>query len=251
MSRWGVALQDPAWALAAVACSLAVWGCAGAARRRPQRHGVWSMLGTANVFGALAALLAVVVAAAGHGATAALYLGLGGSLGLLAGAGFLARQNLPGARLDQLGDAVLLATLAVALGGFCVAIPGFQHGDSLLTLVFLVDLAAVLLGALATLAGSGGRERMVGWSIVAGCATAAIGDGLPSASAAGLVGNVVSITAVLWAGTGFAVVVAARLDRDEPAPPAGEISRRRWVLVRVVLPLVAVLALPAAAGVVA
>jgi diguanylate cyclase (GGDEF)-like protein len=116
--------------------------------------------------------------------------------------------------------------------------------------VFLVDLAAVLLGAIATLAGLGGRERLVGWAIVAGCATAAIGDGLTSASSAGQLGNVVSITALLWAATGCALAVAARLDRDEPVAEPGEISPRRWVLIRIVLPLVAVLALPAAAGVV-
>jgi diguanylate cyclase (GGDEF)-like protein len=172
-------------------------------------------------------------------------------VGVLGGAALLARTNLRGARLDQLGDAVLLATLVVAVGGFCVAIPGFERGDFLLTVVFIVDLAAVLLGALATLAGIGGRERTVGWAIVAGCATAAIGDGLTSASAAGDLGQVVSITAILWAATGCSLAVAARLDRNEPVPAPVETSRRRWVLVRVVLPLVAVLALPAAAGVIA
>jgi diguanylate cyclase (GGDEF)-like protein len=211
---------------------------------------MWSVLAAANVFGALAALIAVVTAAAGQGATVALYVGLAGSLGLLAGVGFLARQNLPGARLDQLGDGVLFATLVVAVGGFCVAIPGFQRGDSLLTLVFLVDLAAVVLGAIATLAGLGGRERLVGWAIVAGCTTAAVGDGLTAASSAGEIGGVVSITALMWAATGCAVAVAARFDRDEPIPGPGEISRRRWVLIRIVLPLVAVLSLPAAAGIV-
>jgi len=234
-----------------VACALAVHRCAAAAGRCPQRRGVWALLGAGNLFGAAAALLALIVAAAGHGATAALYVGLAGSLGLLAGVGLLARQNLPGARLDQLGDAVLLSTLVVALGGFWVAIPGFDRGDVLLTLVFLVDLAAVVLGAIATIAGIGGRERLVGWSIVAGCATASIGDGLTSASSAGQVGNVVTITALLWAATGFSVALAAWLDRDEPVPAPAEISRRRWMLVRVVLPLVAVLALPATAGVIA
>lgn len=246
-----MALQEPAWALAVIACAFAVRRCTAAARRCPERQGVWTMLATANLFGAVAAVLAMVVAAAGDGATAAFYVGFAGSLGLLGGVTLLARQNLPGARLDQLGDAVLLATLAVAVGGFCVAIPGFEHGDFLLTLVFLVDLAAVLLGALATLAGLGGRERTVGWAILTACAAAAVGDGLTSASAAGQVGQVVSITAILWAATGFSVAVAARLDRDEPVPAPVETSRRRWVLIRVVLPLLAVLALPAAAGVIA
>jgi diguanylate cyclase (GGDEF)-like protein len=209
------------------------------------------MLAAASFFGGLAALLGLVVAAAGHGATAAFYVGFAGSLGLLAAAALLARQNLPGARLDQLGDAVLFATLVVALGGFCVAIPGFQHGDSLLTIVFLIDLAAVVMAALATLAGLGGRERLVGWSIVVGCTMAAIGDGITSASVAGQVGNVVVITALLWTAAGASLAFAARLDREEPAPPPSEISRRRWMLIRVVLPLVAVLALPAAAGIIA
>jgi diguanylate cyclase (GGDEF)-like protein len=250
MERWGLGLQIPAWTLAVSACVLAVRRCADAARRCPERKAAWTMLGGANLFGALAAVLGVVSAAAHHGATAAFYLGFAGSVGLLAAAAALARRNLRGSRLDQLGDAVLLSTLVVALGGFAVAIPGFEHGDSLLTLVFVVDLAAVLLGALATLAGPPGSVRLVGWAIVAGCATAAIGDGLTSAAASTQVPNLVSITALLWAATGWLIAVAARLDRDQHDAPSREISRRRWVLIRVVLPLAAVLALPAAAGVV-
>jgi diguanylate cyclase (GGDEF)-like protein len=251
MDRWGLALQEPAWALALAACALAVHSCAAAAQRCPARRGLWSTLGTASFFGGLAALMALVAPVIGGGDTAAFYVGFAGSLGLLAGVGLLARQNLPGARLNQLGDAVLLSALVVAVGGFCVAIPGFKDGDFLLTLVFVVDLAAVLLGAIGTIAGLGGRARTVGWAIVAGCSTAAVGDGLTSAAAAGQVHGVVSITALLWAAAGFALAVAARVDRDEPEPAGAEISRGRWVLIRVVLPLVAVLALPIAAGVVA
>ncbi len=81
-------------------------------------------------------------------------------------------------------------------------------------------------------------------------ARAAIGDGLTSAAAAGQVTSLVSITALLWAATGWLVAVAARLDRDQHELHPREISRRRWVLIRVVLPLAAVLALPATAGVV-
>jgi diguanylate cyclase (GGDEF)-like protein len=250
MERWGVGLQIPVWTLALGACLLAAGRCAEAGRRCQDRRSVWTMLAAANLFGALAALLGVVVAAAGQGATAAFYVGFAGSVGLLAAAATLARHNLRGARFDQLGDAVLLSTLVVALAGFTVAIPGFEHGDLLLTLVFVVDVAAVLLGALATLAGPTGSVRVVGWAIVAGCSTAAVGDGLTSAAAADQVTSLVSITALLWAATGWLVAVAARLDRDHHQAPAREVSRRRWVLIRVVLPLAAVLALPATAGVV-
>jgi hypothetical protein len=212
---------------------------------------LWITLGTANLFGALAAGLGILVAAAGDGATAAFYVGFAGSLGLLAGAAILARRNLPGARMEQLGDAVLLGTLVIALGGYCVAIPGFTNGDALLTSVFLVDLCALLLGALATLAGPVGGARVRGWWLVAGCASAAIGDGLTSTAAAGELPSVVSLTALLWAGTGMCVAVAAHREDPHEHEPPEESSRRRWMVVRVFLPLAAVLALPIAAGVIA
>ena len=250
MEHWGLGLLVPVWLLTAAACLLAVRRCVQAAGRCPERRGVWRMLAGANLFGALAALLGVFSAAAGHGSTAAFYVGFAGSVGLLGAAAVLASLNLRGARFAQLGDAILLGTLVVALAGFSVAIPGFAHGDSLLTLVFVVDVAAVLLAAVATLAGPHGHRRWVGWAIVAGCATAAIGDGLTSTSASGQVAESPAITALLWAATGLLIAVAARLDRDEePDADPTDVSRRRWVLIRVVLPLAAVLALPATAGV--
>src|SRR5436190_11095535 len=147
MSSWEGGLQEPAWGLALLACLLAVHMCWAGSRRAPERRSLWVALATANTFGALAAALAIFVAAVGDGATAAFYVGFAGSLGLLAAVAVLARHNLPGARMEQLGDAVLLGTLIIALGGYCVAIPGFVHGDLLLTTVFVVDLCAVLLGA--------------------------------------------------------------------------------------------------------
>jgi diguanylate cyclase (GGDEF)-like protein len=251
MHRWGVALQDPAWALALSACLLACVRALQAARRSRERRGVWSAFGTANFFGALAALLGVVVSAEGQGANAAFYVGFLGSVGLLAGAAALARSNLPRARLEPLGDAVLLSTLIVAVAGYFVVVPGFTRGDGLLTTVFLVDLSAVLLGAIATLAGPGGRARTVGWVLTGACVAAATGDGLTSAAAAGQVRALVAITALLWAGTGWLVAMAANGEdgRSEPAPP--ESTGKRWVVGRVILPLLAVLALPAAAGAIA
>ncbi|HKR98141.1 MAG TPA: diguanylate cyclase [Candidatus Dormibacteraeota bacterium] len=251
MSSSEVGLQEPAWALALLACLLAVNRCWAAGARVPERRPMWIALGTANAFGALAAALAILVASVGHGATAAFYVGFAGSLGLLAGVAILARRNLSGARMKQLGDAVLLGTLIIALGGYCVAIPGFSHGDSLLTAVFVVDLCAVVLGALATLAGPTGGPRVRGWWLVAGCASAAIGDGLTSITAAGELRNVVPLTALLWAGTGTCVAVAAGFEREHDEKPQEDSSGRRWMVVRVFLPLAAVLALPAAAGVIA
>ncbi|HEY7630618.1 MAG TPA: diguanylate cyclase [Thermoleophilaceae bacterium] len=251
METWGMGLQIPAWMLAVAACALAANRCLDAARRCPDRSGVWRMLAAANAFAALAALLGVVVAAAGHGATAAFYVGFAGSLGLLGAVALLARRNLPGAGMDQLGDAILLGTLVAALACFGVAIPGFQNGDFLLTLVFVVDVAAMLLGAFAALAVPRGHAQTVAWAIVGGCTTATIGDGLTSAAAAGQTGSAVSVIAVLWAATGCLIGVGAHLDSDAPEPALREISRRRWVVVHVVLPLTAVLALPVAAGIVA
>jgi diguanylate cyclase (GGDEF)-like protein len=248
MHRWGVTLQDPAWALALSACLLACVRALQAARRSRERRGVWIAFGAADLFGALAALLGVVVSAAGHGATAAFYVGFLGSAGLLAGAATLARSNLPRARLEPLGDAVLLSTLIVAVAGYFVVLPGFTRGDVLLTTVFLVDLSALLLGAIATLAGPGGRARTVGWLLTGACVAAAAGDALTSAAAAGQVRALVAVTALLWAGTGWLVASAARGEDGRSAPPPPESTGKRWVVGRVILPLLAVLALPAAAS---
>lgn len=237
--------------LAVIACLFGAARAAGAGLRCPARREVWAALAGADLFGALAAALGIAVSATGHGATVAFYVGFGGSVGLFAGAALLARRNLRGVRLEPLGDAVLLCTLIVAAAGYFVVIPGFARGDLLLSTVFVVDLAAVLLGALATLAGPGGRARRMGWIVAAACSAAAAGDGLTSAAAAGQVRPLVTVTALLWAATGWGVALAARVDDGgwDRVPP--ESSRRRWVVVRVVLPLAAVLALPAVAGAIA
>jgi len=248
MHRWGVTLQDPAWALALSACLLACVRAVRAAGRSSERRGVWIAFAAANFYGALAALLGVVVSAAGHGATTAFYIGFLGSIGLLAGAAVLARSNLPRARLEPLGDAVLLSTLIVAVAGYFVVIPGFSRGDALLTTVFLVDLAAVLLGAIATLAGPGGRARSIGWLLTGACVAAATGDGLTSAAAAGQVRALVAVTALLWAATGSLVAGAAHGEDGGSEAARQESTGKRWVVGRVILPLLAVLALPAVAG---
>ncbi|HEY1597699.1 MAG TPA: diguanylate cyclase [Thermoleophilaceae bacterium] len=250
MGSSGLGLQVAAWLLALAACTFAVRQCAAARRRCPERRLVWTMLAGANLFGALAALLGVVGAVADQGSAVAFYVGFTGSVGLIAGAWALARRNLPGATMAQLGDAVLLGSVVVALAGFSVVIPGFSRGDFLLTLVFVVDVAAVLLGALATLAGPGGRARVVGWAMAGGFSMAAIGDGLTSAAASDQLRTLVPVTALLWAAAGLLMSLAATLDRQEPGPEAPEISRGRWMIIRVVLPLAAVLALPAAAAIV-
>ena len=108
-------------------------------------------------------------------------VGFAASAALLAGVGLWASGRIRGARVVGMSDTALLATLIVAVGLYFVVIPGFDHGDSVLTVVFATDLAALLIAAFATLAGSDRRDRQVGWWLVAACGVAAVGDGLAAA----------------------------------------------------------------------
>ena len=242
----GVGLDPVVWGLALAVCAFASVRCASAARRNPERRGNWMMLSLATLLAALAAGLGIVVSAAGVGATVAFDVGFAASAALLAGVGLWASGRIRGARLVGLSDTALLATLIVAVGLYFVVIPGFDHGDSVLTVVFATDLAALLVAAFATLAGSERRDRQVGWWLVIACGVAAVGDGLAAGAAAGEVRSLVALTAALWAFASAAIAAAA--DADDPAavhsPPAEE-SGRRWMLARVVVPLCAVMAIPA------
>jgi diguanylate cyclase (GGDEF)-like protein len=244
----GVNLDEVAWGLTVLVCGFATVRGAAAGLRNEERRGMWLSLSAACLAATLAAVLGIAISASGVGAKTAFYVGFAGSVGLLAGAALFARRSLAAAHLGRLGDAALLGTLILAVGVYFVAVPGFARGDSLLTLVFVVDVCALLVGALATLARPDRRHRRNGWWLVVACAAASTGDGLSSAAAAGQVRELVALVALLWTVTGAGLAVAADLDvpvASEAHRP--ELSGRRWLLGRVVMPLVAVLALPAVA----
>jgi len=146
-------------------------------------------------------------------------------------------------------DAALLLLLVVALSVYFVAVPGFAHGDFVLTLVFVADLGAVVFATVGATMRRTWRHRKLGWSLVAACSAATLGDGFVAATASGDVHITVNLTALMWAIAGFAIAYSAdeegpEVDSEvEPAESMG----KGWVLVRVVFPLIVVLAFPGVA----
>ena len=243
----GVGIDPAMWGLTLFVCAYASLRCLVAARRMPERRAKWTMLAVSTFAAAAAALLGIFVSAAGVGETAAFDVGFAASAALLAGVVLGVPASFREARLTGLGDAALLGTVIVAVGLYFVVIPGFRDGDSLLTAVFVTDIAALLVAAFSTLIRADRRRRTAGWWLTAACAIASIGDGLAAGASAGEVRLLVAITAALWAFAAAAIGTAADADvpMDEAELPAGQESGRRWMIARVVLPLAAVMAIPA------
>jgi diguanylate cyclase (GGDEF)-like protein len=218
---------------------------AGAARRAVERRGMWWVLAGAAGTATGSSALAVATAVAGSSSRIAFYVGSAASLLLVLAMTLWARRVLDGVRMEQLVDALLLGCVLSAGAIYFVAVPGFAHGGPVLTGVFLTDLVALLVAALATVGRSGDRHRRVGWWLTATCAGAMLGDALVALESGGLVADGLP-TAVLWAAAGYCVAVAAEIDvpRPEDRDDAELGSGGRWLLVRVVLPIVAVLAFP-------
>ena len=211
-----------------------------ASRRRAPRSG-WLLLCGAVACGAIASLLGSLSAVEPGLERTALYAGAGGSALLLAGSiPFVKRALAIGGR-TLVVDALLLDGIVVSLAVWFVVRPGLSHGDAVLTLVFAIDLVAVALMTIAAAAAPTRGERSSGCALAAGLVAATIGDGVVAA------GGSAAVTAVLWGLAGVALLVATS-DRaqagDRVEPPAD----RRFLLLRIVLPVLAALAFPIAAG---
>src|SRR2546423_1235338 len=107
-------------------------------------------------------------------------------------------------------------------------------------------LAAVPGGAAAAGATASGppSRRRTGWWLMGVCAAAAVGDGFVAAG-----GSSFAFTAVCWTASSLALAAAAS-DRRSIVDDGEEDARARFVLARIVLPLIGVLAFPVAATVV-
>jgi diguanylate cyclase (GGDEF)-like protein len=216
-----------------------------AGRAGRDRRPVWLLLCVAASLGALASGVTVLAPETGTLAKAGFYLGFGASAFLLAAMWRFVRVSARDARLERVVDAALLLLLITALSAYFVAIPGFLHGDFVLTLVFVLDLSAVLFASFAAVIRRQLRHRRIGGALVAMTASAAAGDAVIALSTTGL--HVTpSVTALMWAGAGFACAFAADEERGdaEADPELPETMDRGWVLARVVFPLVVVLAFP-------
>jgi diguanylate cyclase (GGDEF)-like protein/putative nucleotidyltransferase with HDIG domain len=115
-----------------------------------------------------------------------------------------------------------------------------------LTLVFVLDLIAVLFASFAAVIRRERSHRRVGWALVVTATSVAVGDAFVALTATGAHISQYA-TALLWAIGGFACAYAA--DEEPQATvveeePEEEEMGGNWVLVRVVFPLVVVLAFP-------
>jgi diguanylate cyclase (GGDEF)-like protein len=244
----GVHVSDVAFAIPLAMLIFAAVRCAAAARLHPARRAMWIAFGAACSLAAAASALAVASAVEGRGLTAAFYLGAGGSIALLAGAGLLLADSLRGARLERIVDGLLLSGVVVAAGTYVIVVPGLRFGDPVLTSVFLVDLLAIVLATMAVMIRPYRVRRMTSWTIVAACGAAALGDAVVAAHAAHQLASVPALTAVLWTATGFALATAAEGEAPpstEQSADAGDGNSWRWLGARVALPLAAVLSFPA------
>jgi diguanylate cyclase (GGDEF)-like protein/putative nucleotidyltransferase with HDIG domain len=207
---------------------------------------LWRVYAVAAVLGAITAALATASVFDGRLTTIAFYFGSGASACFLAGLLPLVRRELLTAT-ERLVDALLFDAVVVALGVWFVAVPGFEHGDPVLTTVFVIDLVALALAAVPTLAATRRSDRRTGWWLLGVCAGAMVGDGFVT------VGGVApAVTALCWTASSVALVGAATCrEREEAAGPEAEEDDEHsaFVLARIVLPPLGVVAFPAAAAV--
>jgi diguanylate cyclase (GGDEF)-like protein/putative nucleotidyltransferase with HDIG domain len=236
----GIQIGDLAFLVPFALTLFAAGRCWAAAGRNPQRRGPWLTLCLCAGLVAAASALAVATAVAGSGSQAAFYVGAAGSAALLVALAGLARHAIVGVRMERVVDAILLALLVAAVGTWFVAMPGFTRSNAVLTAVFLLDLLALIVAVVAALAHDAPRSRRVGWALVTATVAAAGGDALVALGLGG------PVTALLWGAAGFFIALAADGDTAQDGDERTETATvRRWLLGRVVLPLLAVLTFPA------
>jgi diguanylate cyclase (GGDEF)-like protein len=242
----GVDLGDFTFAVPFALLVFATLRCLAAARRGGPRRAVWTMCAASSGLAATAAGLGVATSVAGVSPAAAFYLGAGGSIGLLVAMSCFAAQSVADARTERIVDAILFGLVVVALSVEFVAVPGLARGGPVLTGIFLIDGLAALAAAVAALARVGSRHRRTAWALLGACLLAMMGDGIValghSTGAGGLV------TALAWAAAAYAIALAADGDvaRTTDVDDVEWTSGAPWLVSRVVLPLLAVLAFPAA-----
>src|SRR3954465_327084 len=180
------------FALPVLVMAIATPRCLAAARR--SAHPVlWRTYAVAAVLGGGASAVATASVLDSRLTTVAFYLGSGASICFLAGLLPLLRRRLLEARPDGLVGPLVFDAVVVPLAVWFVAVPGFRHGDPILTLVFVIDLAALALAAVPTLAATARADRRTGWWLMGVCAGAAIGDAFAAAG-----GSSVGTTAICW-----------------------------------------------------
>ncbi|TML82704.1 MAG: hypothetical protein E6G07_02805 [Actinobacteria bacterium] len=172
----------------AVPLILITFGAVRAAKAVPRagaRRLLWVLLACGATLAALSSALTIVTTIADSFRLAGFYLASSASVAMLAAMWAFARASVKTARLERSVDAALLLLLVVALSVYFVAVPGFAHGDFVLTLVFVADLGAVVFATVGATMRRTWRHRKLGWSLVAACSAATLGDGFVAATASG------------------------------------------------------------------
>ena len=243
----GIGLGDVVFAVPLAALALATAYGQRAARLPGDRQPLWAWLTVATGLATCACVVGIVGALAGTGSTLALYLAALSSVAVFGGACAFAVPCLLRARLSPLTDAVIIGIAGCAVAAVFVVVPGFREGDPVLTAVAMVDVVALLLATLGTVARRVPSDRQVMFPLLFACLAVTVDDTLVSASAAGQVHVSDGLIALLWSVAGYVFSVAARA---EPGA-AGEVAatapavRRRRPYARTLLPLALVLGLEA------
>ena len=243
----GARLTDFVFLVPLLACAFAAIRCTTAYGSARGHRSVWVAFGSATALAAAASAVGLASTLLGSSATAAFYFGSLASVCLIIGAASLGLRALARARFDHMADALIFGALISAMSVYFVVVPGVQHGDTLLTAVFLVDVAAVLLAVTAGVAGATSEQRLIAWGVAAACGAAAVGDGLVSASAAGQIGDQTVLAALLWTIGAVLIATAADQETGGLGVTATAPQAERWLTARVLLPFAAVLAVPATA----
>jgi diguanylate cyclase (GGDEF)-like protein len=240
----GAQIEVIAFATPLIFCLFAGWRCWLAARRHPERAPTWLTLGGAVTLAAAASIVALF----SSNGRAAFYVGTAASVLLAVAMLDLARRVLAGVPRARIADGLLFPVLATAVTVWFVAIPGFREGDAVLTTAVALDLLALCAATVALVVRPTGDNLHVTAPLALGLGLAMVGDGLISSEAAGLVATSGLPTALMWAAAAYLLALAAdfdirgeaREDHDEDA----SIAAARFVIVRVILPLVAVVIVP-------
>jgi diguanylate cyclase (GGDEF)-like protein len=239
----GAQIEVIAFATPLICCAFAAWRCVIAARRNPARAPVWILFGGAVVLAGAASIVALF----SSDSTAAFYVGTAASVLLAAASLELARVVLAGVPRARIADGLLFPVLATAVTVWFVAIPGYRDGDQILTTAVLLDLVGLCAAAVALVVRPTPANFHLTAPLALGLAMATVGDGLISSDAAGLLSTSGLGTALLWAAAAYLLALAADFDvgaEAEDAEEHADFAAARWVIARVILPLVAVVIVP-------
>ncbi len=143
-------------------------------------------------------------------------------------------RSLAHATFDGLSEGLICGVVLACVSVYFVVVPGVSEGDVLLTAVFLLDVAALLVAGLVAVAAPTSEQRWIGLWLAVGIGVAVVGDGLVALSAAGHVAEMPSLTAVLWAIAGAGLAVAARAESG--GADEDETLSENWMTNRLLLP---------------